>query len=109
MKTSSWFLGIDLGTGSCKTAAVDENGKVLGFGVGQYSGAEAPDRWQEQDPRDLVEAAIASVRQAVGQAVAEPGELLRHEHRRRPAQRDGSGRTWRSFDGRHHLGGRAGR
>ena len=39
MKSSSWFLGIDLGTGSCKTVAVDEDGTVLGFGVGEYSGA----------------------------------------------------------------------
>ncbi|HEX5682260.1 MAG TPA: FGGY family carbohydrate kinase, partial [Desulfobacterales bacterium] len=73
MKGSSWFLGIDLGTGSCKTVAVDEDGTVLGFGVGAYSGAEAQDRWQEQDPRDLLKAAVASVRQAVGQAGAIPG------------------------------------
>ena len=72
MKSSSWFLGIDLGTGSCKTVAVDEDGEVLGFGVGEYSGAGAQDRWQEQDPRELLKAAIASVRQAVGQAGANP-------------------------------------
>ncbi|MBI5579275.1 MAG: gluconokinase [Deltaproteobacteria bacterium] len=72
MKSSSWFLGIDLGTGSCKTAAVGEDGKVLGFGVGEYSGAEAQDRWQEQDPRELLKAAIASVGQAVARAGASP-------------------------------------
>ena len=71
--SSSWFLGIDLGTGSCKAAAVDENGKVLGFGVGEYSGAETQERWQEQDPRELVKAAIASVRKAVEQSGASPG------------------------------------
>ncbi len=72
MKSSSWFLGIDLGTGSCKTVAVDEDGTVLGFGVGEYSGAEAQDRWQEQDPRDLLKAAVASVRRAVERAGARP-------------------------------------
>ncbi len=72
MKSSSWFLGIDLGTGSCKTVAADENGKILGFGVGGYSGAEAQDRWQEQDPRELLRAAITSVRQAVERAGARP-------------------------------------
>ena len=43
MKSSSWFLGIDLGTGSCKTAAVDENGTVLGFGAGEYHGRPDPE------------------------------------------------------------------
>ena len=72
MKSSSWFLGIDLGTGSCKTVAVDEDGAVLGFGAAEYPGAEARDRWREQDPRDLIKAAVASVRQAVVQAGANP-------------------------------------
>jgi gluconokinase len=71
--SSSWFLGIDLGTGSCKVVAVDENGKVLGFGVGEYPGAETQERWQEQDPQELVKAAIDSVRQAVEQSGASPG------------------------------------
>jgi len=73
MMSTLWFLGIDLGTGSCKAVAVDENGKVLGFGVSEYSGAETQERWQEQDPRELLKAAIASVRQAVEQTGASPG------------------------------------
>jgi gluconokinase len=72
MMSSLWFLGIDLGTGSCKAVAVDENGEVLGFGVGEYSGAETQERWQEQDPRELLKAAIASVRQAVEQSGSSP-------------------------------------
>ncbi len=60
-----FFVGIDLGTGSCKSIVVDEKGRALGFGAGEYSGAEAHDRWQEQRPLDLVKAAIASVRRAV--------------------------------------------
>ena len=71
-KGAPFFVGIDLGTGSCKSVVVDENGKVLGFGAGVYSGAEAHDRWQEQNPRDLLKAAIASVRQAVDQAGPSP-------------------------------------
>ena len=68
MKTSPWFIGIDLGTGSCKSIVVDQDAKVLGFGAGEYSGTEAQDRWQEQDPRDLLRAMIASVRSAVTDA-----------------------------------------
>ena len=35
MKRSDWFIGIDLGTGSCKSIVVDEEARVLGFGVGR--------------------------------------------------------------------------
>jgi gluconokinase len=72
MINSSWFLGIDLGTGSCKVAAVDESGRVLGCGAVGYSGAEAQERWQEQDPQELLRAAMAAVRQAVERSGARP-------------------------------------
>jgi gluconokinase len=72
MINSSWFLGIDLGTGSCKAAAVAESGRVIGFGASEYSGAEAQERWREQDPQELVRAAMASVRQAVERSGARP-------------------------------------
>jgi gluconokinase len=72
MMSASWFLGIDLGTGSCKAAAVDESGTVLGFGTTEYAGAEAQERWQEQDPRELLRAVIAAVRQAVERSGARP-------------------------------------
>jgi gluconokinase len=52
---------------------VDEDGQPLGFGAAEYSGAEARDRWQEQHPGDLVQAAIASVRRAVERAGVRPG------------------------------------
>jgi gluconokinase len=70
MASASWFLGIDLGTGSCKAVVADENGTVLGFGAGDYRGAETQERWQEQDPQELLQAATASVRRAVEQAGA---------------------------------------
>jgi len=73
MNRSPWFLGIDLGTGSCKSVVVNEKAEVLGFGTGHYSGADVQDRWQEQNPQDLVVAAIAAVQRAVRQAGAEPG------------------------------------
>jgi gluconokinase len=71
-KGGSFFAGIDLGTGSCKSVLVEENGKILGFGVGPYSPSEAQQRWQEQDPQDLLRAVIASVRQALEQSGARP-------------------------------------
>lgn len=69
-KGAPFFVGVDLGTGSCKSVVVDDHGKVLGFGAAEYSAADACDRWQEQDPQALVKAAIASVRRAVERAGA---------------------------------------
>jgi gluconokinase len=71
-KKSPWFLGIDLGTGSCKSVVVDEKGGILGFGIGRYGGVDAGSKWQEQDPRDLVAAATASVRNALADAGVDP-------------------------------------
>jgi gluconokinase len=68
MTDSTWFLGIDLGTGSCKSVVIDGNADILGFGVGEYAGSDAHDRWQEQNPRVLLQAAIASVRNALAGA-----------------------------------------
>jgi gluconokinase len=65
MKRPNWFIGIDLGTGSCKSIVVDEQAKVLGFSTAEYSGLHAQDRWQEQDPRDLLRAAMGSARSAL--------------------------------------------
>ena len=68
MKHFPGYIGIDLGTGSCKSIVVDAGARVLGFGVGEYPGIETRHRWQEQDPRDLFKAAITSVRNAVADA-----------------------------------------
>lgn len=68
MTDSAWFLGIDLGTGSCKSVVINANADVLGFGVGEYSASDVHDRWQEQNPRELLRAAINSVRNALARA-----------------------------------------
>jgi gluconokinase len=72
MKSKPYFLGIDLGTGSCKSIVVDEAGRVLGFGAGEYGGAGAGGRWQEQDPSGLLNGAVASVAVALRQAGVAP-------------------------------------
>ena len=68
MTDSAWFLGVDLGTGSCKSVVIDENADILGFGVGEYTGSDVHDRWQEQNPKVLLQAAITSVRNALARA-----------------------------------------
>ena len=71
MTDTAWFLGIDLGTGSCKSVVITENADILGFWVGEYTGSDAHNRWQEQNPRELVQAAITSVRNALARAEVE--------------------------------------
>lgn len=68
MKRFPWYIGIDLGTGSCKSVVVDHEARVLGFGAGAYSGITARERWHEQDPRDLLKATVSSVKDAVTKA-----------------------------------------
>jgi gluconokinase len=74
MAKSNWFIGIDLGTGSCKSVVVDEKGRVLGFSSVEYSALQARDRWQEQDPRGLLKAAIFSAKGAVTASEVRPGK-----------------------------------
>ncbi|PKN65949.1 MAG: gluconate kinase [Deltaproteobacteria bacterium HGW-Deltaproteobacteria-15] len=76
MKNGPWFLGIDLGTGSCKSIVVDEKGRVLGFGIGLYGGTDPESRWQEQDPRNLMDAAAVSVQSALTRADVARGGCL---------------------------------
>lgn len=76
-KTDSWFLGIDLGTGSCKSVVVNENAQVLGFGSVGYTASTLHEKWQEQDPQALVDGMVRSARAAVERAGASPGSCAR--------------------------------
>ena len=46
----AWFIGIDLGTGSCKSVVIDAQARVLGFGASAYSDVGGEGQWEEQDP-----------------------------------------------------------
>ena len=67
-KHKEWYIGVDLGTGSCKSVVIDADARILGFGVGGYSTSNASTPWKAQDPETLVEALIHSVRSAVDKA-----------------------------------------
>jgi gluconokinase len=69
---AEWFLGIDLGTGSCKSVVIDAQAQLLGFGVGLYAGRENTGQWEEQDPQELVFAMIQSVNAAIQDAGVNP-------------------------------------
>ena len=71
-----WFLGIDLGTGSCKSVVVSPEGNVLGFGVGNYLASSTEHRWTEQDAKIVLQGMIRSVRAAIEQSGIRPSECL---------------------------------
>jgi len=73
-KPDTWFLGIDLGTGSCKSVVVDENTRILGFGVSGYSGDDIRSKWKEQNPDAMVTGMIRSA----NSAIADAGVSARH-------------------------------
>lgn len=68
------FLGIDLGTGSCKAVLLDDSGQARGFGQGDYPPAPAR-RWDEQDPQGLLVGLAAAVRNALENAQAAPEQV----------------------------------
>ncbi len=70
-----YFLGIDLGTGSCKACVLDRGGRVMGFGQGAYPAGAGLSGWTEQDPRGLLVGMAAASRQALDAAQAAPGQV----------------------------------
>jgi gluconokinase len=66
----SWFVGIDLGTSSCKAAAIDQQGRVLGNASGRYPGAGTAVGWQERAPEAVLQGMIACTRAVVADAGA---------------------------------------
>lgn len=71
-KRAEWFLGIDLGTGSCKSVIIDAQGQLLGFSAGGYAKRENTGQWEEQDPQGLLSGMIQSVQAAIQDAGVNP-------------------------------------
>ncbi|MFH1909403.1 MAG: gluconokinase [Chloroflexota bacterium] len=69
---TAWFLGIDLGTGSCKSIIIDAQAHLLGFGACGYVKRENMGQLGEQAPEDLLLAMLRSVRAAVEDAGVSP-------------------------------------
>ena len=61
---TEWYLGIDLGTGSCKSVVIDAESRLLGFGAQVYSSTENKGHG-EQEPEELIHAMVRSVRIAI--------------------------------------------
>jgi gluconokinase len=65
---NEWFLGIDLGTGSCKSVVVDGLAHILGFSSADYLSSTAQNKWNEQNPEAILSGMIEATRSAIEQA-----------------------------------------
>jgi gluconokinase len=68
-----WYLGIDLGTGSCKSVIIDAQARILGFSASAYSSSSSDTLWNEQDPDALIVAMVQSARDAIRDAIEREG------------------------------------
>lgn len=71
----SVFLGIDIGTASTKTLAVDETGKILAEAVAEYPLHTPKPGWTEQNPDDWWNAVVKTVKAAVAEAGLKPADV----------------------------------
>ena len=69
------LMGIDLGTSSLKTILIDPSGNLLGSAAAEYPVVTPHPGWAEQNPDDWYQAAVKTIRQAVGQAGISGGDI----------------------------------
>jgi gluconokinase len=65
---SDYFIGVDIGTTSTKAIVFSATGDVKGMGNYGYPLLVPQPGWAEQDPKDILTAAIAAIRDAVEQS-----------------------------------------
>jgi len=69
MKESvSYYLGIDIGTGSVRVMLIDENGKALGIASSEYPMHYPAPGHVEQDPEDWYRGAAEAVRRVIAES-----------------------------------------
>ncbi|MEW6226827.1 MAG: FGGY family carbohydrate kinase [Bacillota bacterium] len=69
------LIGVDLGTGACKTVVMDASGNILGRASEEYPTYYPGRGWAEQEPEDWYRAFCSSLQQAIKQACVPP-ELI---------------------------------
>ena len=74
--SEEFAIGIDLGTGSCKTVVLGKSGEVLGIASANYAAKNISSKWKEQDPDSLYNGVISSLVKAVQSANILPDKCL---------------------------------
>ena len=72
---STWLLGVDIGTSSCKTAIFDPEGNIAAQGSCGYPVHYPEPGWAEQDPEDWWNGVCRAIRQMIGGSGINPAEI----------------------------------
>lgn len=70
-----FYIGVDLGTSSCKACVVDRFGAELGVGSGTYQVHRPQEGWAEQDPEDWKRAVGSAVTGAMANSHTDPASV----------------------------------
>lgn len=68
----AWFLGIDLGTSSCKCALIDNQSNLLALVNVPYPDTASKTDWKTQNPESIYRGLIQAVQRGVDQAGVSP-------------------------------------
>lgn len=71
-----FVIGVDFGTGSCKSVILSVTGTVLGIGSGDYFAQNFHAQWEEQNPESLINGMILSVRKAIQSTGVHPDACI---------------------------------
>ena len=71
----TYYLGLDLGTGSLKTVLFDRNGLEIAASTVEYPLYQPHNGWSEQDPEDWYQAAVTTVKNVMDQSGVAPEEV----------------------------------
>ena len=72
---STWLLGVDIGTSSCKTAVFAPDGQVIAQGGSEYPVSYPGKGWAEQDPVDWWNGVCRAVRQMIAESGINPADI----------------------------------
>ena len=72
---STWLLGVDIGTSSCKTAVFAPDGQVIAQGGSEYPVSYPEKGWAEQDPVDWWNGVCRAVRQMIAEGGIDPADI----------------------------------
>ena len=72
---STWLLGVDIGTSSCKTALFDPDGRVRAAGGSGYPVSYPEKGWAEQDPEDWWGGVCRAIRETTGTGGIDPADI----------------------------------
>lgn len=69
-------IGIDLGTGSCKTILLNQDREILGHSSAIYPSDDTKSRWKEQHPESLLNGVVSAVREVVCNIEINPADCI---------------------------------